>query len=206
MGPIEHTGQLKNTVKSPMTKPLASFVLYDIVIANQHFHSIHDSHLELSPRLLCLNDGGNSWHWHEDLRQRSSFLLHFETKFFTERPQTASEKFLNSIVTSDDISHLDKSSNVSVVWTVGRQSIGQMSQWSHCRTQWIALLAMTIACLLSKHSTVEPVTILATRPPVPHSRGKFHTIPKPRGVKRDAAKLGSESLRPLEMNFLVLIV
>jgi hypothetical protein len=57
------------------------------------------------------------------------------------------------------------------------------------------------------HSAVEPVTIPTASPLVPHSGGKPCSTSKPRGVKRNIAKLGGESsITSYKMNFLVLVV
>jgi hypothetical protein len=64
-----------------------------------------------------------------------------------------------------------------------------------------------IGQVLGRHSTIEPVTIPAAGPLVPHTRSKHRLIPKPRRVKRDTTKLGGESsLRPLKTNLFLLVL
>jgi hypothetical protein len=61
--------------------------------------------------------------------------------------------------------------------------------------------------VLRRHPAIEGVTIPTAHPFVPHIRGKLRPTSKLRRVKRNTAKLGGESsLRPLKMNFLVLVV
>jgi hypothetical protein len=82
-----------------------------------------------------------------------------------------------------------------------------MVQQSHRRAQWIASLVSGIVRLLHRHLAIEPVTIPAATPFVPHSGGKPRPTSKPRGVKRNATKLGGESsIASCKMNFLVLVV
>jgi hypothetical protein len=66
---------------------------------------------------------------------------------------------------------------------------------------------MNISHLLCGHLAIEPVTILATCPFVPHSGGELRLISKMCGMKRDTTELGDEgNFGSLKMNLLVLVV
>jgi hypothetical protein len=80
-------------------------------------------------------------------------------------------------------------------------------QLSHHRAQWIVSLATNISHLFYGHLVIEPITILATRPFIRHSRGELRPISKMSGMKINTAELGGEvSFGSLKMNLLVLVV
>jgi hypothetical protein len=121
-GLAKNSGQLKNAVESPVSKPLIGLMVCNIVVTNQQIHIILNVRHKLSLRFPFPDSGGDLRHRHHHLRQGRFFRLHPETKLFTKRPQAASKKFFYHIATPDERSRLNKSRKISVLRTAKKRN------------------------------------------------------------------------------------